>query len=704
MTAGILRSIKFRDNMYRKLIKTDSNASEYSALDNNLRIYKTILRKSIRLAKANYYANRLEQHKSDMRRTWSTINDILNKNRQKKVLPSYILVKTEKIVSPVKIANQFNNFFANIGRNLSDKISRKSDKHVSTFLKQEVLSRFDFKCVDCIDVKKIIHTITAKNSCGIDAISTKLIKMIGDDIAGPLTLIINQSLSTGVFPDKLKIAKVIPLYKKDDPHLVDNFRPISLLPAISKIFEKIVFNQVYAYFDRNKLLYTSQYGFRKLHSTELASLELVDRVRLDMDSGKMPLSVFLDLSKAFDTLDHSILLQKLTHYGLSQAAIRWFSSYLLGRRQLVDFNGTWSTLTSTSTGVPQGSILGPLLFIIYMNDIHVASDKFNAIIYADDTSLLSSLCSFNVSVQRNTTNIAELSAHINLELGNIQEWLNINKLSLNVQKTKFMIFHNYQRDISLFIPEIKINGQLVERVTEFNFLGLTIDEHLNWKSHIQKVSNKVSRSIGVLNRLKKFLPITILRILYNALILPHFQFSILTWGFSPGRLNKLQKRAIRVITNSKYNAHVEPLLKRLNLLRLTDIFKINLLKMFYKFKHNQLPHYLTTMLSDPEKLHAYNTRSNPVLATPCSNLYGTEKCVRYHLPTLINDTDRNIIEKVDTHSYYGFGAYVKKITMQGYQFVCTVSDCYICQRQAPWYYFWLKLGNYLLTLYSTPLT
>ena len=172
-----------------------------------------------------------------------------------------------------------------------------------------------------------------------------------------------------------------------------------------------------------------------------------------------------------------------------------------------------------------------------MNDIHVASDKFNAIIYADDASLLSSLCSFNVSVQRNTINIAELSSHINLELGNIQEWLNINKLSLNVQKTKFMIFHNYKRDISLFfIPEIKINGQLVERVTEFNFLGLSIDEHLNWKSHIQKVSNKVSRSISVLNRLNKFLPITILRILFNALILPHFQFSILIWGFNPGRL------------------------------------------------------------------------------------------------------------------------------------------------------------------------
>ena len=242
---------------------------------------------------------------------------------------------------------------------------------------------------------------------------------------------------------------------------------------------------------------------------------------------------------------------------------------------------------------------------------------------------------------------------------------------------KIMIFHNYQRDVEHFIPEIKINGQLVERVTELNSLGLT------WKSHIQKVSSKVSRSIGVLNRLKKFLPKTILIISYNALILPHFPFSILTWGFNPGRINKLPKRAIRAITNSKYNAHVEPLLKRLNLLGLTDIFNMNLLKMFYKFKQNQFPHYLTTMLSDAEKPHEYNTRSNPVLATPCSNKFGTEKCVRCHLTTLINDTDRNIIEKVDTHSYYGFGAYVKKTTIQDYQSKCTISDCYICQRHGP---------------------
>ena len=307
---------------------------------------------------------------------------------------------------------------------------------------------------------------------------------------------------------------------------------------------------------RNKLLYAYQYGFRKLHSTELASVELVDRIRLDIGIGKIPLSVFLDLSKAFDTLDHSILLQKLKFYGVSGTSLQWFTSYLINLRQLVDIDGTYSTVTNLTTGVPQGSILGPLLFIIYMNDIHEASKNFHAILYADDTSLYSSLGSFNLNLNRKNYDISILSIKINNELSNIQQWLNINKLSLNVNKTKYMIFHNYQRDINSYTPDVRIKNQPIERVTEFNFLGLTIDEHLNWNAHIQKISNKIAKSIGIINRLKRYLPLSILRTLYNALVLRHFQFSILNWGFKANKVVRFQKRAIRVITNSKYNTHV----------------------------------------------------------------------------------------------------------------------------------------------------
>ena len=250
--------------------------------------------------------------------------------------------------------------------------------------------------------------------------------------------------------------------------------------------ERIVFNQLYDYMHKNELFYVSQYGFRKIHSTELASVELVDSFRLDIDKGRVPLSVFLDLSKAFDTLDHSILLKKLNFYGISGIPLQRFSSYLMNRQQLVDYDGTFSSVTILNTGVPQGSILGPLFFIIYMNDIHEASENFHAILYADDTSLFSSLCSFNVSLNGNNFDKHVLSTNINNELRKIQEWLNINKLSLNVSKTKYIIFHNHQRNIDSLIPDIRINNQAIERFSEFNFRGLTSDEHLSWNAHIKK--------------------------------------------------------------------------------------------------------------------------------------------------------------------------------------------------------------------------
>ena len=263
---------------------------------------------------------------------------------------------------------------------------------------------------------------------------------------------------------------------------------------------------MYSYFKTNNLFYKSQYGFRNEHSTELASSEFIDIINRNLDRGKTPISVFLDLSKAYDTLDHSIILHKLKYYGIKDGPLSWFQSYLSNRCQFVDFDGTYSTTRSLSTGVPQGSILGPLLFIIYMNDIYVASDKFRAVLYADDSNMISTLCSFDVSLSINNFQRSKLSHNINEELKGISDWLAINKLSLNAKKTKFMIFHHRQKRIDYLIPKLEINGHDIERVTDFNFLGLTIDQHLNWNPHIQKVSNKIARALGVINRLKRILP------------------------------------------------------------------------------------------------------------------------------------------------------------------------------------------------------
>ena len=247
-----------------------------------------------------------------------------------------------------------------------------------------------------------------------------------------------------------------------------------------------------------------------------------------------------------------------------------------------------------------------------------------------------------------------------------------------------MIFHDRQRKIDSLIPNLKINSEPIERVTEFNFLGLAVDEQPSWSPHIQKISNKISRTLGIMNRLKQFLPENILRLIYNSLVLPYFQYSILTWGFKIGRLEKLQKRAVRIITNSSYNAHTDPPFKKLSLLKVKDLFRLNVLKLYYKFRKVNLPVYTMSMFTyaDAAPMHDYNLRKNSVLKNVTTTTCSGENCIRFHLPVLINNTESSVLDKISTHSYEGFAFFVKRITISNYSTECNLQNCYVCHTLA----------------------
>ena len=523
-------------------------------------------------AKKEYYNNEFFKYKRDVKNTWATINNLLCRKKRKSSHPTQININSKKVTDKKEIAEEFNKYFTSIGPVLSDAIPQTAKTHRS-YLNKVILSRFAFSPTNNNEIMKIIDIFLPKTSSGEDGLSMKLLKRIKHIIVDSLTLIINQSLNTGIFPENLKLAKVLPLFKKGDIDFMGNYRPISLLPVISKIFERVVFCQLYNYFNNEKLMFISQYGFRKEHSTESACLEFLDRITIDLDDKKIPFSIFIDLSKAFDTINHQILLDKLEYYGIHGVALNWFQSYLSNRYQSVYIDDVNSVQKPISTGVPQGSVLGPLLFIIYINDLCFASDVFNPVLFADDTTLISTLC----ALVSNHTNDNNASRNINAELDKIHEWLCANKLSLNENKAKYMIFHYRQRR-NIPTLHIRMNNVPIERVMQFDFLGLVISETLDWSHHIKKIAGKISKVLAVMSRIKRFTSSGILRMIYNSLVLPHLYYVILAWGFNNNRILKLQKRAVRIISKAKYNAHTEPLFKNLMLLKIQDIFYFTMLQ------------------------------------------------------------------------------------------------------------------------------
>ena len=361
ITLGIIRSIKYKDKLYRTLKTLSSNHPMYNVKKNNLRVYKGILNKCIRKAKKNYFHTKLHKYKSDVTQTWNILKDIINRQE---ITNAFELEKGgERITNLEIVVEEFNKYFGSVGPNLAEQL-KQSRTDFKSFLKTKISKKFTFRNINSDDIYKIISELKPLNSAGYDNISNKLLKALSPIILKPLTLIINQSLNTGIFPQKLKLAKVLPIFKKGSKSAIENYRPISLLPSISKIFEKVVYNQLYEYLEQNNLLYSNQYGFKKKFSTEHAILHLVDKIISDMDNFRTPLAIYLDLSKAFDTLDFDILLHKLNHFGISGNALTWFKSYLYNRKHFVQIENTKSHTIQITTGVPQGSILGPLLFII----------------------------------------------------------------------------------------------------------------------------------------------------------------------------------------------------------------------------------------------------------------------------------------------------------------------------------------------------
>ena len=365
MTLGILRSINHRNTMYKKLKQMRSDSENYVIKRSNFNHYRNTLKKTMIHAKRFYYKNMFDRFKHDMKKTWSIISETLSRNKQNRSLPETMTINGQDCCNTQVIAEHFNTFFATIGAQNEAHIRTHQGSHFRDYLTRHTEARFAFHEIHNYETIRIIKNIKLSSSNSHDGISSELLKLISDDISKCITLIINQSLMSGIFPDKLKIAKVTPIYKKNDKKQVTNYRPISVLPVVSKVIETVIADQLNAYFIENHLFSPQQYGFRKKSSTELAAIELLDRLLDQLNQQKIPINFHLDLSKAFDGLNHNILIDKLVYYGVTGKSKDLLSNYLTERQQYVQIGDYLSSKQLVRTGVPQGSVLG-LCYLIYL--------------------------------------------------------------------------------------------------------------------------------------------------------------------------------------------------------------------------------------------------------------------------------------------------------------------------------------------------
>lgn len=596
LTDDIVRMKTQLKNLYSDWVVTrcERKKIEYNDL-------KKRYRKKILDAKASHISQLIKASDNPTKTSWNVINSF-RPNSSTRNEPN-ISLEIDGVVQhdPVEVCKIFNNHFLCSNSNLTHHVFVPQQAQNLPF-ELSFFEPFSFN-----ELRKIVSSMKNKNSSGLDGISSKIIKLCFNEMEAPLLHLVNASLSQGIFPDGGKHAIVKPIFKKDSRHTPQNYRPISLLPTVSKILEKAVSVRLMQFFEDHTLFFSNQFGYQKNKSTKLALIDFVNKCIDALEGGDTAVSCFIDLSKAFDCVNHSILINKLELLGVKGSALGWLTSYLCNRKQQTTINFTsetglkkqfYSPIADNSWGVPQGSILGPILFLVYINDISSCSSipPESLTIFADDTSLF--IRNKNISLlERETFDRLNVLA---------QYFSDIN-LNINSKKTNFMFIATSQKRrnqdrAGIPSPSVVLDDEVLEESSFVDYLGVRLDDGLSWTDHVDKLASTIASNIFVLRNLAVFNNMSLCKLVYFSLIESHLRYSIVLWGLSSklnlNRIFVLQKKAIRCMSRLRPRDSCREKFIELEILTVPSLFMFEVI-MYVKTNNLIQPHQ-----------HQYSTRNH----------------------------------------------------------------------------------------------
>ncbi len=583
----ITRLISTKNLYYRKFIVTKSPLvyNKYKKVLNNL----TRLKEK---AKRAYYNNKMKYASKSSKLTWQTINQIVNLQGKAKIEIKSIQTNDTVISDSKLISETLNQFFCSIGN--ASTISSTSQSSLSHI--PRVKNSFFLKPITKFEVERYIKELDSSKSVRPNDPPIKFIKIASKVLSPIVTKLFNLFIKESCFPRNLKEACVIPIFKKGDKTACGNYRPISLTSPFSKLFERCLLDQLNSFFLKFNILNSCQYGFQRNISTEHALSDIYEKLVQSVDEGKVCCSIFLDISKAFDSVNHKLLLKKLSIYGIRGPALLLLKSFLENRCQYTMVNSYKSLSSPISSRVPQGSVLGPFLFILFINDLPLIT-KMKTTLFADDACL---------SFAHDSATFIE--SFVNLELEKVSKWMLENKLSLNVDKTNYILFQKKKLPISI---SLTYNGNDLIRKTDTKYLGVIIDEKLNFKSHVKYCIKKLNKCLWAVCRLRKFTNTNTLRMIYYSIAFPYLKYCITTWGGASKTildpLFRKQKIIIRCILHQPYMSPSSPLFHSLNILKLEDLYKLQMGKLMHKHYKNKTT--TSNHLTGLSSIHTHNTRS-----------------------------------------------------------------------------------------------